>query len=340
MGMRNRLRLLHILYGTDDFSIHEALDDLKSQVGPADVMDANVTVCQATAVSPGELIAMCNTVPFLAERRMTVVEGLLAQSEGQRSARRGRGRNSESDSSSWLSIADHIPDMPPTSDLVLVDGAVRRDNSLLTALAPLGLAREFPQLRGAELNQWIERRAAERGCRISRNGVRLLAELVGGNLWAMNGEVEKLSLYCQGRTVEAEDVELLVPMAREMSIFNAVDAIMEGSFAIALRTIRRLMEDGASGQYVIVMVARQVRLLLLAKDLAARGVSQQQMGRRIGLSSDWVLRKTMDQGRRYSREALETLHRGLLETDRAVKTGRINEDGVGEFLVEVFTGVS
>ena len=331
--------MLHILYGSDDFSIHEALNDLKSQVGPADVVDANVTVFQAAAISPGELVAMCNTVPFLAERRMTVVEGLLAQFEGQRTSRRGRARSAEPDSSSWLTIAEHIPAMPPTSDLVLVDGAVRRDNALMSALSPLGSVREFPQLRGAELAQWIERRAAAQGCRISRDGVRLLAELVGGNLWAMNGEVEKLSLYCQDRTVETEDVELLVPMAREMSIFNAVDAILEGKNADALRTIRRIMEEGASGQYVIVMVARQVRLLLLAKDLASRGVSQQQMGRRLGLSSDWVLRKTLDQGRRYSREALEALHRGLLETDRAVKTGRITETGVGEFLVEVFAGV-
>ena len=332
--------MLHILYGSDDFSIHEALNDLKAHVGPVDVLDANVTVSQASAISPGELIAMCNTVPFLAERRMAVVEGLLAQFEGQRSPRRGRGRNAEADSSSWLSIVEHIPAMPPSSDLVLVDGVIRRDNSLLTQLAPLGQVREFQQLRGADLTRWIEKRAAERGCNISRAGVRLLAELVGGNLWALSGEVEKLSLYCQDRTVEAEDVELLVPLAREMSIFNAVDAVMEGRYADALRTIKRLMEEGAGGQYIIVMVARQVRLLLLAKDLAGSGVPQQQMGRRLGLNSDWVLRKTLEQGRRHSRDALEALHRGLLETDRAVKTGRITENSVGEFLVEVFARVS
>ena len=332
--------MLHILYGTDDFSIREALDELKAQVGPVDVLDANVTVSQAADISPAELIAMCSTVPFLADRRMTVVEGLLAQFEGQRAPRRGRGRNADADSSPWLSIVEHVPNMPPTSDLVLVDGAVRRDNALLSQLAPLGQAREFSQLRGAELTRWIEQRAAERGCAISRAGVRLLAELVGGNLWALSGEVEKLSLYCQGRTVEEEDVQLLVPLAREMSIFNAVDAVMEGRYADALRTIKRLMEEGAGGQYIIVMVARQVRLLLLAKDLAASGVPQQQMGRRLGLNSDWVLRKTMDQGRRHSRDALEALHRGLLETDRAVKTGRITENSVGEFLVEVFARVS
>ena len=35
--------MLHILYGADDFSISEALELLKSQVGPQDVLDANLS---------------------------------------------------------------------------------------------------------------------------------------------------------------------------------------------------------------------------------------------------------------------------------------------------------
>ena len=130
--------MLHILYGSDDFSIHEALDDLKSYVGPVDVLDANVTVSQASAISPGELMAMCSTVPFLAERRMIVVEALLAQFEGQRSPRRGRGRNAEADSSSWLSIVEHIPGMPPSSDLVLVDGSHKKGQPTVDATCAPG----------------------------------------------------------------------------------------------------------------------------------------------------------------------------------------------------------
>ena len=130
--------MLHILYGSDDFSIHEALDDLKSHVGPVDVLDANVTVSQASAISPGELIAMCSTVPFLAERRMIVVEGLLAQFEGQRSPRRGRGRNAQADSSSWLSIVEHIPGMPRPRIWCWWTAAIRRGQPTVDAACTLG----------------------------------------------------------------------------------------------------------------------------------------------------------------------------------------------------------
>ena len=330
--------MLHILYGSDDFSIHEALERLKSLVGAPDMLDANVTRAHVSNLSPPQLQALCNTVPFLSSRRMIIVEGLLALFEGRRTSRRGRG--TQDTSSSWLSIVEHVPTMPPSTDLVLLDGAIRRDNVLLVQLAPLGQVKEFPLLGGAGLSRWIQERAAERDCAISREGVRLLVELVGGNLWAMSSEIEKLSLYSRGRTVEGEDVQLLVSFARDMSIFNAVDAIMEGRYSEALQTIRRLMEGGATGPYIVTMVARQARLLLLAKDLEGRGVPQGQMGTRLGLPSGWVLNKVREQGRRYSATALENLHRGLLETDRAIKTGHITEDAVGEFLVGVFTGVS
>ena len=74
--------------------------------------------------------------------------------------------------------------------------------------------------------------------------MRLLAELVGGNLWTLDSEMEKLSLYCAGRKVEGEDVRLLVSFANEMSVFNAVDAILERRYSEALRIMRRLMEGG------------------------------------------------------------------------------------------------
>jgi DNA polymerase-3 subunit delta len=329
--------MLYIFYGSDDFSMHEALENLKSQVGHHDVIDANVTRGHVSAYSPQHLQAMCNTVPFLAERRMVIVDGLLSSTEG-RSSKKVKG--SEDGSSSWLSIAGYIPSMPPSTDLVLIDRTVRKDNALLKQLSPLGWAREFVALSGDGLNDWIQERAASMQCTISRDGVRLLSALVGGNLWTLNSEIEKLSLYCLNRTVGVEDVRLLVPFVKEMSVFNAVDAILEKRYSEALRIIDHLMECGANGTYIVIMVARQVRLLLLLKDMEFRKVPQSKIGANIGLSSGWVLNKVREQGRRYSVTALESLHRGLLETDLAMKTGRIAESAVAEFLVEVFTEVS
>ena len=204
--------MLYIFYGVDDFSMHEALERLKGQVGPVDVLDANVTRTQASSYSPQQLQAQCNTVPFLASRRLVIVDGLLALFEGRRASRTSRGAKDVS--SSWLSMAEYIPTMPPSTDLVLIDGAIGRNNPLLSQLSSLGQASEFPSLSGSGLNRWIHERAMAMECTISREGVGLLAKLVGGNLWTINSEIEKLSLYCRDRTVEEEDVRILVSFVK------------------------------------------------------------------------------------------------------------------------------
>jgi DNA polymerase III delta subunit len=96
------------------------------------------------------------------------------------------------------------------------------------------------------------------------------------------------------------------------------------------------MDDGSPAVYVMTMIARQIRLLLMANDLMARGEAQDQIGRRIRLSG-WVLNKTLQQARRMSRENLEYMHSRLVETDLMLKTKPIDEQLALEMLVAELT---
>ena len=333
--------MLYIFFGPDDFSIQETLEHLKAQVGPLEVLDANVTKTNVSSCSLEQLKALCSTVPFLSSRRLIILDGLLTLFEGRRS--RSRSRN-VADHSSWMSLGEYIPIMPSSTDLVLLDGTLDRQgrhNVLLNHLSPLGHVKNFPTLNVNGLRNWIKKRADDLECEISDECVGLMAELVGGNLWMLSSEIEKLSLYCKGRSVSVEDIELLVPFVKEeLNIFNAIDMIIEKKYSDGINIIRRLQASGAAGSYVVAMLARQVRIMLLFKDMYSRSVSESQMSARLGITSAWVMSKVREQGRLYSQTDLELLHLGLLEADRAIKTGRITEDTVGEFLIKVFTGLS
>ncbi|MCY4577967.1 MAG: hypothetical protein OXD31_02870, partial [Chloroflexi bacterium] len=76
---------------------------------------------------------------------------------------------------------------------------------------------------------------------------------------------------------------------------------------------------------VITMLARQVRFLILAKDLKSRGFAQDEIGRRISISG-YPLTKTMQQEGRFSAERLVEIHRRLLEADLSIKTGAADEE--------------
>lgn len=319
--------MLHILYGADDYRRHQALKQLKEGLGAGEMLSANTTLIAGGQASPAQVRAACDTIPFLASRRLVVLEGLLS--------RFGEPRRSpqaiEAELGPWRALAQHLPQMPATSVLALVDGPLGRDNPLLRLFSPLGQVQAFPLLRGRDLMEWAQARFAQRGLAVAPQALRLLTELVGSNLWALEAEVEKLSLYAAGRAVSEEDVRILVALAAEASIFALVDAVLEGRLPEALRYLHRLLMEGAKGPYILSMLDRQLRLALLGGALGPR-VTPEEAAPRLGVPP-FAARRALEQGRRHPRESLRAAFSRLLEADLALKTGRYPEELALELLV-------
>ena len=320
------------MFGEDDFSLNQELKRIREGISSKELRDANTTVLQGSQTSLQELSAACDTVPFLAEKRLVIVEGLLASVEPRRD-RGGRSRPTDNSLAKWSGLVDYLEQMAPTTDLVFLEGAVQGNNRLLSKLKQVATVKGFSRLRGQQLRQWIERAVSQRGGAIDQRAAQNLADVVGGNLWILDGEVEKLCLYAGGRAITEEDVRSMVAPAREASIFAAVDAVIEGRPAVATEFLNRLLLSGATVPYVLTMLARQVRLLILSKELRRLRVPQKELATRLGLSADFVLRKTMQQERRFSFEQLKDIHARLLETDMNIKRGVLEDSIALDLLV-------
>ena len=126
--------------------------------------------------------------------------------------------------------------------------------------------------------------------------------------------------------IRRQDVEAMVSYVREANIFAAVDAALEGRAGFALRLAHQLLAEGRSSTYVVTMLARrQVRFLIVAKDMKSRGFQQDEIGRRLSIRG-YPLTKTMQQEGRFSAERLAEIHRRLLEADLSIKTGAADEE--------------
>ncbi len=297
--------MVYILFGADDFSLREELEKIKEGLGDKELLAYNTTIFEGHQLKLSQLVDVCSAMPFFGSHRLVIVEGLLGRFE------EGDGR----------SLKDVVGGMPETTVLVLIDGQVKRDNPLLKELAPQAKVKEFPLLRGAALREWIQRRVAKGSGTISTQAVRLLAALVGENLWVLASEIEKLLLYTYGRRIEEGDVREVVSYAREASVFTMVDALIEGRASTAARLLHQLLQEGATAPYLLVMITRQLRLLVQAKELSLKGVPASLIKDRLGLASDYTLTKALQQSRRYSMGRLEQVYRKLLETDLAIKRG-------------------
>ena len=314
--------MLHILHGEDDFSRTEALADIKAGLGDELSVATSTTVLPGQSVTLEEIIATCDTVPFLAPHRLVIVEGLLGRFEHRGKVRRSR-KSADND---WSTLGEYARRMPDSTVLILIDAKLGRTNPLLKELAPLANVREFRPLGRDALVPWIRKRAEQADCTVTPEAARLLAALVGSNLWLLSSELEKLCVFALGRPIVEEDIELLVPNAREPSVFDMIDAILEGRAPAAARLLHRLENEGAAPPYLLFMITRQFRLVAQAKDLLQRKRTPADIGSSLGIANEYALKKTLDQARKHPQGRLRAIYRQLLDTDVAIKTGRFKGD--------------
>lgn len=326
--------MLYIFHGQDDFSLNRALEKIKTDLGDPQMLAVNTTKLGGQMLSLSQLKDNCNVAPFLSPYRLVIVDGLLKRFEPKPGQQRFSKRAvTKSENELGEGLVSYIKQMAPTTVLVLVDdGRISRHNSLLRKLSPLAKVKTFPLLRGRGLTAWIQQRVSEEGGSITSDAVSLLAELIGGNLWAMNNELLKLLLYTQGRPIGEDDVRQLVSYAQEANIFVLVDAVVEGQVQKAQLTLYRLYQEGDSPTHILAMITRQFRLIAQARELDS-GLSQQQIQDKLGLTSNYALDKTLSQAKLYNFEHIKQAYDKLLETDLAIKTGKYNDQLALELLV-------
>jgi DNA polymerase-3 subunit delta len=321
-----------ILYGQDGFSLNRALEKIRVDLGDLETVATSTTRLEGQHLTLSELRNKCDAAPFLASHRLVIVDGLMGRFEVKQSKPRTRKGKSGNGLGEWEGLDSYVRQMPETTVLVLIDEEVKGQNPLLKKLAPLAEVRTFPLLKGDALKAWIRQRAKKEGGNIRPQAVDLLAELIGGDLWAMDGEIEKLLLYGRGRPISEDDVRQLASCIQEASIFALVDAVAEGRTELAQQTLHRLYDEGVAPTYVLTMITRQFRLIAQARELR-KGLSRLQIQDRLGLKAGYGVDKTLSQAELYDFKGVKRVYDKLLETDLAIKTGKYSDKLALELLV-------
>ena len=313
----------YLLHGKDEFSIRERLVVMKEAVGIPDVRDVNIAVLDGKQVTFDKLIADANTVPFLAEKRLVIVEGLLGKFER-------KNRNSEeelSGTSEWDGLPEVLETLPATTDLVFVEFVENKKNATTPANARNPIFKlvkthveneKFEPPLPKQLGQWVVNRAQAEGIEIDNRAAHTMASSIGSNLSVIVSELRKLALYAHERTISNDDVIGLVAYAQEANIFATADAVVDGRSDVAIKLVNQLLHDGSSPQYILSMMARQSRLLIIAKELKAQSASNDEKSKRLGLSG-FPLSKTLGQAERVSSSRLTRIHGALLNADHLMK---------------------
>ena len=325
--------MLHVLIGEDDYSIRQALSEIKKGIGDATALMTNTTVLDGRQVTLEHLRSACETVPFLAEKRLVIVEGLLERFEAKAKTGKKKASRQPDKPEEYIAIAEAMKKLPPFTELVLLGGEISERNPLLCELSTVIKVKIFSLLNRPQLSPWIEKRVTGAGGSIAPNALALLVRFVGSDLWTMAGEVDKLTQYAGGRRIEEADVKAVVSDAQEANVFAMVDAVMESRVGVAQELLQQQFRQGAAPAQLLTMLARQVRIIFQVKEMRDRGKSRGDIQHKLGLTSDFLLRKAWEQADKYSMVRLREAFHKLLEADLSIKTGKLDSEIALDILV-------
>lgn len=331
--------MLYVFYGPDEFRASEALAELRASLDGEGMLGTNTTELTGRGLRPGELVQHAMAAPFMGDARLVIVDGLLTALGGR------RGIIEE-----WQPLLEALPLMPPQNTVVLREPPPRRDDRRnVVGRSPLLAAlknsegvtvQEFPELRlyggrgrPSPVASWLRERAERTRVAIEDAAIQRLVDFVGADLRMLASELEKLATYAGDRAIAATDVDALTPEAREQTVFEVVDAVVEGRAPAALRTLDRMLTGGTEPPLRIqAMLARQVRHLVRATELLAAGASEDEIGAACGVRG-FPATKLMRQARASNAAQAEAALRAIEASDTKVKTGELPERLALELLI-------
>jgi DNA polymerase-3 subunit delta len=299
--------LFYLFHGDDEHTKSKTLANLQRKLGDPSLIDLNTNRFDGQSLNLGELRHACDSIPFLAKKRLVVVKD-LAQAKP----------------SFMDQLLAYLHQIPETTRLVFLESkALPASHPLLKAAKSYenGYVKLFERPQGSRLESWIRQQGEVRGGQIEPKAAHLLAINVGDNLIALENEVEKLVLFKGDRPVTADDVMLLCPYVAEASIFDLVDAIGSRHAKTAARLLVKKLGEGTDPFYLFAMIVRQFRLLIQVKELAVQKMNPPHIAREIGIHG-FVAGKLAKQSNNYTFEQLEKIYAHLLDVDVAVKTGQ------------------
>lgn len=323
--------MFYIIYGDDNYRCHEALAEIKASLGSSDIISVNTTTLDGRKLTVRELSEVCDSVPFMSPTRLVIVDGLLKRFQAGEKQSRSNGNGDENGNQQlkeWQAIAEYIKGMPKTTTLILFEADLdaRMSNPLLKALTLVAdKTLQLSEIKGKELTGWIRTYAVKNGGKMSATAISLLADYIGGDLWSLTGEINKLITFCGGREINESDVKEISSFAREENIFALVDSVMEGRIKEAQHMLHRMLRYGTAPQQILSMIERQLVIILRVKDMGQE-MPMQEIKDRLGLHPRYPLDKTLKQARAFNMPRLRKAFHCLLDTDVAIKTGRYEDD--------------
>lgn len=241
-------------------------------------------------------------MPFLAERRLFVIEGIPKFSKEE--------------------VDALLAQIHPQVIVLFADPKPDKRLAGTKQLLATCEVKEFPPLKGAKLAEWLMSAAKREGAQLDAGARDLLLEFIGEDQESLQTEVEKLAMFAAGRTVTRADIERMTIPSDEGIVWKMTDLLSAGKKKDAALFVRRMLDRGgdAYGLWAILLsFLKNVVSVRIA--IESHVTSSQEIAEETGVHP-FALRSLQPYAQRAKIGELHSFLRWAVESDIRLKTGQ------------------
>jgi DNA polymerase-3 subunit delta len=125
----------------------------------------------------------------------------------------------------------------------------------------------------AQMPNWLKQRLTTLGLKTSAEGLQLLADFCNGNLLAAQQLLQKVQLLGLREFLPLASIEQLLNDDARFTIFDLIDACLQGDPAQTLRIVNKLQIEGTEPAIIIWSLAKELRVLINILEQTQQGKS-------------------------------------------------------------------
>ncbi len=320
---------IYFFYGEEKLLLDRALKALEKQILPEGLEDFNKDIVSGGEASPKQIAELAMNLPFMAERRLLIVQSPLPFLSIPKSDKAGQAN--------LQYLLDYLESPNPQCVLVFCgESALGKTGTLNKKLQDIAVQVEFAPLKGKVMENWIAQYVEDAGRAIDRQALEYLSSINSFDLQIMEQELQKLLLYRpEDPVITLRHVETIVTKTVEANIFALSDSIGNKKGSEALQTLRDMFYLGESPFKLLGFLNRHFRNLLLVKDYRGMGYNESEIKEKTKLHP-FVIKKSMRQAEQFSTNQLIQALEQLLLIETALKSSSVNgEELLEQFVIEL-----
>ncbi|MCB0310557.1 MAG: DNA polymerase III subunit delta [Bdellovibrionales bacterium] len=225
-------------------------------------------------------------------------------------------------------IMDACKNAGPGVCVIYCAKSLPSNSTIRKTFATKNLLIEFNQLKGFEINRWIQKELRARGVtNFTDQVVATLAQLGHEHLDQIDRFLEHAVLYSDGDTITSQDLQQLFTHHIEPSEFEFIEALEQQNPAKAELLASQLILGGKNLFGLLALISRIFSNYLQIKFMATQGRSVNEIRESLGMNP-WVFNKSLVSAKKYNMEQLREIQKVLISTDSKLKNRSLGAESL------------